>query len=194
MSSEVLNLFERLEETTRLSAGCKTTLVDALEEKRLAKGDVLLKKGDYCDQMTFVNSGMLRGYIVYKKEEMTARFCLPGHLCLVPHSFFNHVPSEETLAALDDSIVHQMDKPMMEQIGEDYPEFRTLVERLIWKDYLMAEAHLWLLRVKTSHERFLELKELFPHPERHAASYYASYIGLTQEKIRRFQKEDRKKR
>jgi len=84
-------------------------IVEAITYLPLKKGEYLLKEGEVCKHVYFVDHGLLRQFYVYEdpntKEEKdcSKRFIRGNEVCLPSDDFCAQTPSEEYIQALEPS-------------------------------------------------------------------------------------------
>ena len=64
---------------------------------------ILLKPGDICKHLYFLENGTIRYFIVKNNEENTTHVINPPFLFTSPHSFSQKVPSIEGIQAMEES-------------------------------------------------------------------------------------------
>jgi CRP/FNR family transcriptional regulator, anaerobic regulatory protein len=82
----------------------------ALEErltiKIYIKGDHIVKQGEVCNQVYFINSGFLRFYKIIDGKEISTGFMGANQYVSSYDSFLTRKPAFENLQALEDAELH----------------------------------------------------------------------------------------
>src|ERR1700759_1044486 len=96
-----MNLFEILDSVYPLTLELKTFLGSVVKHSVHQKGDILLKPGRVCDQLYFIQKGILRAFSIIEGEEKTAWIKSEGEFVTSICSFYKQIKGREFLEALD---------------------------------------------------------------------------------------------
>jgi CRP-like cAMP-binding protein len=66
----------------------------------------VLKEGQVCDNIYFIEQGYLRSFYLKDGKEITAWFMKENDVIVSVNSFFKREPSYEYIQAIEDSILH----------------------------------------------------------------------------------------
>ena len=155
----------------------------------LRKGDFYLRSGAYSNRLGFVQSGIVREFLIVGDREVTKWISTKGYFVVDLSSFIFHQPARWNLQALTDCELYVIDRSNYEQIGNVVPRWHELEKLFIAKCFTVLEervvAHLSL----TAEERYQQLfnfnKELFNLVP---LQYLASMLGMTPETLSRIRK------
>lgn len=160
-----------------------------LTRRFLQKGEYLLRGGEVCNQVNFINKGSARVYNVVNDEELTINFAFEGNYITDYSSLVSRKPTTDYIIAMEDCEVLQLDYDTLQQIYEAYP---------VWQKFgrLMAEYILVFvvernkaLLFDTPEERYLKLMKQRPKViSQIPLKYIASYLGITPEALSRIRK------
>jgi CRP-like cAMP-binding protein len=164
-----------------LPEALRDNLEDIVKEKKLAKKDYLLKTGQVCGNIYFVEEGLLRGYYVKASKEISSSFMKEGDICIAAESFLTQQRSQESIQALEDSTVSYISYDELQRIYRDFEGFnrigRIMVEQC-YVQYIQRFSAMWMQR---SEERYDWLIRRSPDLlQRIPAKYLASYLGITE--------------
>jgi CRP-like cAMP-binding protein len=177
----MISLFRYLRSIHPLSEALRDHLEDTLKEKKLARKDYLLKAGQICGSIYFVEKGLLRSYYVSDGREISSGFMKEGDVCISAESFFTQKHSRENIQALEDSIVSSISYEELQRIYRDYKEFEKIGRILTEKCYLLSVQRMSGMWMQKSETRFRWLSKYFPDLlQRVPAKYLASYLGMTE--------------
>ena len=96
----------------------------------LAKGNFVAELGTICDEMYFIVDGLLRGSYIIHEKEYTTRFYTEGQtIFMSPHDWSN-----ESLEALEETVLYTLEYKTMARLGLRYPEFLLLINEYLQKD------------------------------------------------------------
>lgn len=160
-----------------------------LTRRFLKKGEFLLRSGEVCNHVTFINKGLFRSYMEIEGEEVTTNFAFEGNYVTEYTSFVTRQPSSEFIVAMEDAELLQM---RYEDLQAAYTKAQ------VWERFgrLIAEYILTFvstrnksLLFKTPEERYLALMKERPKVmERVPQQYIASYLGIQPESLSRIRK------
>src|SRR5882757_6572563 len=112
----MISLFKYLRSIYPLSEALRDHLEDIVKEKRLAKKDYLLKAGQTCTNIYFIERGLLRSYYFKGGKEISACFMKEGDICIAVESFFTQRHGQENIQALEDCVVHYISYDELQRI------------------------------------------------------------------------------
>lgn len=153
------------------------------------KGGHLLKAGEVCTGIAFINKGHLRSYCLVKGEEVTYNFWFEGNFITDYSSFLTRQPSSETHEALDDVEVITVSYDDMQDLYKQFPgwdKFGRLIAEFIIIG--IAERNRAMLFLNPE-EQYLNLMKTRPKVFANVPQHYiASYLGLRPESLSRIRK------
>lgn len=160
-----------------------------MRRRFLKKGEFVLRAGDVCDHVTFINQGIARVYHVVNDEELTVNFGFGGNYITDYPSLVSRTPAIDTIVAMEDVELLQVSYQDLQRLYEEYP---------VWQKFgrLMAEYILMFvvernkaLLYNTPEERYLKLMKDRPKVIASVPlKYIASYLGITPEALSRIRK------
>lgn len=155
----------------------------------IPKGGHLLKAGEVCPYVAFINKGHLRSYCLVNGEEVTYNFWFEGNFITDYSSFLTRQPSIETHEALDDVEVITVSYDDMQYLYKQFPGWdkfgRLIAEFIIIGIAERNRAMLFL----SPEEQYLNLMKTRPKVFANVPQHYiASYLGLRPESLSRIRK------
>ena len=153
------------------------------------KGDVLLKSGKQCNELSFVQSGLLRVFATTDDKEITQWISTKGYFLTDLSSFIFGGPSRWTIQALADCELYTISKEDYKKIGEVVPKWNEFEKLFMSKCFAMMEdrifSHLSMSAEERYHFFFENNKALFNQVP---LQYIASMLGMTPETFSRIRK------
>ncbi len=179
-------LFALLNNISPMTVGLTEHLSAVLVSRELARNEVLLKRGQVCSHIYFVERGMLHCYYERNDVKITAWFMQENDVIISAKSFFLQIPGEESIVTLEDTVVHGISFQELEDIYVKYPEFNVAGRVLTSKYYMQSEERLYYLRKERARDRYLFLLKTQPEiVQRAPLKHIASYLGITMETLSR---------
>lgn len=169
-----------------LSAGLMDYLQSNLKTRELLRRDYLLRTGQVCRIICFIERGLLRCFNVTGEQEVCSWFMKEGDVIISVESFYHQKESYEAIQALEDCTLHYISYSELQHLYRTFPEFNYIGRVLTEKYYCLSEQRAYSLRMQRSDERYAYLLE--HHPElllRVPAKYLASYLGIAGETLSR---------
>lgn len=159
-------------------------LLEKLTCRTLQKGDHLLKSGQSCSFLAFIEKGSLRYYTWTKNDELTLYFFTEYAWLTDYESLVSQTPSQNYIQALEPTELKIITLDDLHIILEQHPAFRNLLKLL--DQTLISSSHLKSVTGSSPDERYQLL--LKNHPEwvnRFPQMHIASYLGMTKETFSR---------
>ena len=166
-----------------LSADLEAWLRKHLRKIRFKKGDFILRDGQVCDNIYFLEVGLIRIFQMIQKktgvEEMTTWIQKEGEIFISIVSFFDRVPSPEMIEALEDCFAWYISFSELEKATELYPEFNYHASRIksIYHSINHERVLARMLDLKERYNQFLDKQPWLL--ERVSNNHLASYMGIS---------------
>lgn len=171
------------------SATSWNILSPALTTMSVEKGDYLLKKGQVCDALFFINQGFCRAFYEQGEQEINTDFFFERDIATNITSFAKGIPSEFALQACEDLIVVRFDKSKLREAGRLDPAIETLGRNCLQQIAMRQEKHNALFKLMTAEERYAHLEQHSPAIlQRVSLSQLSSYLGVARETLSRIRK------
>ncbi|GAB3219727.1 Crp/Fnr family transcriptional regulator [Spirosoma arcticum] len=139
---------------------------------------ILLKQGQPCRNLWFVQRGLLRSYYTTERDEVTCWAALPDQFMTSLAAFLNQTPSPENIQALEPSQLMVLTHRHWQQLNEQ-PTFRERWSRSVESRYADLELRMGSLRAMQAPERYAFMAEQYPELLRRLPlKYVASILGI----------------
>jgi len=158
-------------------------LKSLLEEKTLKKNEYILRQGDPCQHINFVNRGTLRAFFISPNgKESTVMFAIEEWWITDMYAFVNEIPAMVSIKAVESSSVLRLAKSHLETLYEEVPSlnkfFRILMQNAYCREQLRMMQNLSL----SSAERYENFLKQYPKVANQVPlKQIASYLGITPE-------------
>jgi CRP-like cAMP-binding protein len=160
-----------------------------ITQKKLKKGEYLLKEGQVSTQIAFVLEGALQTFFSKEGEEITTYLAGPGKMAVSLSSFLNALPSKENIKALTETIVMIIEKVHIEKLINENEDFKQFyIETLEHQITCIDESRFDLITL-TSLERYSKLlSEELSVLQQFPSKYLAATLGITERQMSRIRK------
>jgi CRP-like cAMP-binding protein len=163
-------------------------ITDKFKSKTIRKNDYLLRQGDTCKDLVFVQKGCLRLYYLKDDIEVSVWFAFPHSSAIEIYSFISENPSDYFLQAIEDSEVLFLSKTELNKLYQHYPKMQEMMRRF-WEDVILNLINRFTALQKDSAEkRYLDLLDKPAYMETIPQKYLASFIGVTPTSLSRIRK------
>ena len=155
-----------------------------LKPKTIDKKDFLLKSGQQCCFMAFIQKGSLRFYADTEIDELTIHFFTENNWVADYESFISQQPTKNYLQALEKTELQTITLDDIHILMEQFPSFRNLAS--LMNKWTIPSAHFASITNSSPDLRYETL--LKNNPEwinRFPQMYIASYMGITKETFSR---------
>jgi CRP-like cAMP-binding protein len=132
-------LFELLSSIIPISDKLKSRLNEILILDSFPRKHLLLKKGQVCNNIYFIEKGFVRSYRVKQNREITSWFMKENDVIISVSSFFKREPSLEYLQVLEDSMLCSIHYDQLQSLYREFPEFNIAGRILVERYYVLSE-------------------------------------------------------
>ncbi len=159
------------------------------KSKVVKRNHYLLKKGDTCKDLVFVQKGCLRLYYLKDEIEVSVWFAFPHSSAIEIYSFISGSPTNYFLQAVEDSEVLYLPKKELNKLYGSLPKMQEMM-RNFWEDVILnLLIRFTALQTDSAEQRYLDLLEKPTYLETIPQKYLASYIGVTPTSLSRIRKQ-----
>lgn len=167
------------------------TVIHTIVPKKVSKNGFILKEGEICDFVGFVNSGV----IIYFKskengDEITTDFAFEGEWISNTQSRLTKSPSTFSIKASEDSEILLISQNDLDKLYLQIPKIERLGRILMEVAYLKIAAQSMELQVLSARERYENMLRKYPQVFQKVQLYHiANYLGIAPKSLSRIRKE-----
>ena len=154
--------------------------------KKYRKGEIVLKAGEVCKAMLFIEKGLLRQFYYKYDKDLTEHIGYENGMIICIESYFKQEPTRLMVETLEPSVVWELPKAQIEELASKYDDIEQLYRKFIEHSLIESQIKADALRFEPAHERYNKLLRL--HPEilkRAPLVYIASLLQMTPETLSR---------
>ncbi len=164
-----------------ISDDTKSDLVNCLRTFDFAKKETILRQGDVCNYLYFVNKGLLRLFYYHDGKEITDYFASEQNIIGGIDSFFSRKPSQKNIETLEDSSLIAISFDNLERLYQKHHDLERVGRILSVEAFLSMQERLFSIQFHHAKQRYKELLERSPDIlKRVPLGHVASYLGITQ--------------
>lgn len=146
----------------------------------------ILFEGEECDFFFYIEEGCFRGYRTLGDQEITLGFSFKGDLDTCPFSFFNDVPSLDSIEAITDCTILKIHKCELEILKEKNSEVINFIQYMLSSYVETILNRIIEFKTFTAEENYKKLLVKQPlHISHIPLKYLSSYLGITPERLSR---------
>jgi CRP-like cAMP-binding protein len=162
------------------------TLESILVPKKYAKGEMILKEGEICESIYYIDKGLIRQFYYKNEKELTEHIGADGEIFMCIESLFKEEPTKLQVEALEPTIVYLIPKRELEHVALHNVNIQILYRKILEESLIISQVHADLLRFETAQNRYLRLCKMKPQVVLRAPLVYiASYLQMTPETLSR---------
>lgn len=189
---------EKLQNTTRdiareLARKYSTMTHDELDilesilvPRKYAKGEMILKEGQVCEDIFYIDRGLIRQFYYKNEKELTEHIGADGEIFMCIESLFREEPTRLQVEALEPSVVYSLPKMRLEQVALHNVNIQILYRKILEESLIISQVHADLVRFESAQNRYLRLCKMKPQVVLRAPLVYiASYLQMTPETLSR---------
>ena len=154
------------------------------------KGDFILRAGEYCRFIGFLNSGLVMVSLADDAgQAVICHFSFQKEFFTHVESIASAIPSHKNFIAFEDCELLLLNKSDLPLVFAIHPAFEVLFNRVILEDLHRMHASAEEKRMRSVEERYLHMMET--HPElldRVPLKFIASYLGVAAPSLSRMRK------
>lgn len=161
-------------------------LESVLVPMKFTKGEIILKEGDVCEHIYYVERGLTRQFYFKNGKELTEHIGVEHTIVMCIESLFKEKPTYLQLEALEPTLVYAMPKHRLEEVALHNVNIQILYRKILEESLIISQVHADMLRFETAQDRYLKLCKQSPQVVLRAPLVYvASYLQMTPETLSR---------
>lgn len=161
-------------------------LEDIIVPMKFAKGTIILKDGEVCKNIYYVDRGLLRQFYYKNGKEVTEHLGADHSIVMCIESLFREEPTKIQIEALEPSYVYALPRQKLEDVALHNTNIQILYRKILEESLINSQVHADLVRFETARDRYEKLRKVMPQVMLRAPlTYIASYLQMTPETLSR---------
>ncbi len=164
--------------------------ISLFRPRQLNKGEHWITAGEHCDEIAFIESGILRIYAISATgEDITYNFLMQQEFVTLFSSFSTRQLAVENICALTDAQIYTIKRSDVERVYRLYPILQTLGRVEAERVAIRVEKRIAMLQTLTAEARYEAFTQQNSHIIQHASLHQiASFLGITRQHLARIRK------
>jgi len=148
--------------------------------KKYKKGDYILRAGEHCRFIGFLNKGFIvTTFVDETGNEKASEFKHEGCFFTYTEGLANNNPSHKNFIAIEDCEALVLNKKDLPLIFKANPKFETLFSLILAEELRLVLLNEQNRKTQSVEERYLALENTFPQAfQRIPVKYMAGYLGI----------------
>ncbi len=161
-------------------------LESVLIPKKYAKGEMILREGEVCQDIYYIEKGLVRQFYYKNDKELTEHIGSDGEIFMCIESLFKEEPTHLQAEALEPTWVYCLPKRRLEQVALHNVNIQILYRKILEESLIISQIHADLVRFETAQNRYMRLCKMKPQVVLRAPLVFiASYLQMTPETLSR---------
>ena len=153
---------------------------------KFRKGETILKSGDVCRNIYYIDKGLIRQYYYKYDKEVTEHLGEDHTIFMCIESLFKEEPSKIEVEALEATVLFALPKVDLERVALHNVNIQLLYRKILEESLIISQVHADLVRFETAQNRYKRMCKLMPQVVLRAPLVYiASYLQMTPETLSR---------
>lgn len=192
MIKEINKFKEYLTQVISMDKESFDIAIKYFEVEKISKGEFLVTEGQICNKIAFINEGLFRIYYLKDGNEVNTCFCKENSITSAFNSFINHIPSNENIQALENSLVVTLSADSLDKLYNENDIWKSTRQLLTEKECLRLSDRASSLSFESALEKYKSLLKYQPEiVQRVSIQHIASYIGVSRETLSRIRSQIR---
>ena len=182
-------LFKKITELTEISVSGIDKLFEIANQRQFTKGDIILRQGQICQTIMFVEKGYLRTFIDKEGKEINTEFTFEGNFTTNLKSLRTSSASDTSIQSGEITTIFEFDKNKLLDLYKVSAEIESFGRKLLEQLLIAREDHINLFKIYSPTERYQYLQTNKPEMlQRISLSQLSSYLGIARETLSRIRK------
>ena len=157
------------------------TLESILVPMKFAKGEMILKEGEVCENIYYIEHGLVRQFYFKNGKQITEHLGEDRTVFMCIESLFREEATKLQVEAIEPTTVYALPKLALHNVN-----IQILYRKILEESLIISQVHADLVRFETAQDRYKKMCKLSPQVILRAPLVYiASYLQMTPETLSR---------
>jgi CRP-like cAMP-binding protein len=161
----------------------KKHFLSLLEEEHIVRNRFILRHGELCNQINFVNEGILRAYYLNPDgKEATVMFAVQDWWITDMYCFLNGLPAMVNIQVVESCKILKLSKENLDKLYDNIPQFNKFFRILMQNAYCREQLRIIQNLSLPAIDRYDQFIQKYPQiANKITLKQTASYLGITPE-------------
>lgn len=161
-------------------------LESVLVPMKFSKGEIILREGEVCRNIYYVERGLIRQFYFKNGKQITEHLGVDRTIFMCIESLFHEESTHLQVEALEASYIYALPKHRLEQVALHNVNIQILFRKILEESLVISQVMADLVRFETAQERYRKFCKLAPQIVLRAPLVYvASFLQMTPETLSR---------
>ena len=161
-------------------------LESILVPMKFTKGEMILREGEICENIYYIERGLIRQFYVKHDKQITEHLGEDHTIFMCIESLFKEEPTRIQVEALEPSVIYALPKQRLEEVSIRNVNIQMLYRKILEESLILSQVHADLVRFETAQARYKMMCKRWPQVVLRAPLVYiASYLQMTPETLSR---------
>ena len=162
------------------------TLESILVPMKFAKGEMILKEGEICRNIYYIEHGLVRQFYFKNDKEVTEHLGVDHTIFMCIESLFKEEPTHLQVQAIEPTLLYALPKARLEEVALHNVNIQILYRKILEESLIISQVHADLLRFESAQSRYKRMCKMSPQVVLRAPLVYiASYLQMARETLSR---------
>lgn len=183
------SFINKLQEFQELPPELVEDIISKVQKVQLNKRTMVLKAGEVCENIYFLDKGLARTYYTSEGKDYTTDLCIDGEFMVEFASFTDQKPSMQNIELIEDCTLYYVSYNDLQELYNTHPIMERIGRLIAEYHYLSLSTHSYMLKFNTTSERYDFLfNDKIEIIRRAPLGVIASYLGMSIENLSRIRK------
>ena len=161
-------------------------LESILEPMKFNKGEMILREGEVCRHIYYIEKGLVRQFYFKHDRPITEHLGEDHTIFMCIESLFKEEPTHIEVEALEPTYIFAIPKKRLEEVAIRNVNIQMLYRKILEESLIQSQVHADLVRFETAQARYKMMCKRWPQVVLRAPLVYiASYLQMTPETLSR---------
>ena len=138
------------------------TLESILVPMKFAKGEMILKEGEICRNIYYIEHGLVRQFYFKNDKEVTEHLGVDHTIFMCIESLFKEEPTHLQVQAIEPTLLYALPKARLEEVALHNVNIQILYRKILEESLIISQVHADLLRFESAQSRYKRMCKMSP--------------------------------